>query len=43
MLDELPVAIYITDLEGTVSYFNQACLALAGRTPVVQHDRWCVT
>lgn len=43
VLDELPVATYITDLDGAVSYFNQACLALAGRTPVVQHDRWCVT
>lgn len=43
VLDELPVATYITDLGGVVSYFNRACLALAGRTPVVQHDRWCVT
>lgn len=43
VLDELPVATYTTDLGGVVSYFNRACLALAGRTPVVQHDRWCVT
>ena len=42
-LDRLPVAIYLTDTNGTITHFNQACIALAGRVPVVQHDRWCVT
>lgn len=43
VLDELPVATYITNLDGLVSYFNRACLALAGRNPVVEQDRWCIT
>ena len=42
-LDQLPVAIYVTDAEGTVTHFNQACIKLAGRVPVIQHDKWCVT
>jgi PAS domain S-box-containing protein len=42
-LDELPAAIYITDADGTITHFNKACIALAGRTPVVRHDKWCVT
>lgn len=43
ILDRLPVAIYLTDTQGTITHFNRACIELAGRTPVVQHDRWCVT
>jgi len=43
ILDELPVPIYTTDCEGRVSYFNKACVAFAGRTPVPGQDLWCVT
>jgi PAS domain-containing protein len=42
-LDCLPVAIYLTDAHGTITHFNRACIDLAGRTPVIQHDKWCVT
>jgi PAS domain-containing protein len=42
-LDRLPVAIYLTDTHGTITHFNRACIDLAGRVPVVQHDKWCVT
>jgi PAS domain-containing protein len=42
-LDRLPVAIYVTDAHGTVTHYNQACIDLAGRVPVIQHDKWCVT
>jgi PAS domain-containing protein len=42
-LDELPAPIYLTDPAGTVTYFNRACIAFAGRTPVVGVDSWCVT
>jgi PAS domain S-box-containing protein len=42
-LDALPAAIYVTDAEGRITYFNQACVAFAGRTPVLGEDRWCVT
>ena len=43
VLGRLPVAIYLTDPRGTITHFNSACIELAGRTPVVQHDKWCVT
>jgi PAS domain-containing protein len=42
-LDRIPAAIYVTDCNGVVTHFNQACIALAGRIPVAQQDRWCVT
>ena len=43
LLDELPAAVYVTDAQGVVTYCNRACEALAGRSPRVGADRWCVT
>ena len=43
ILDALPAAIYVTDVEGTITYFNQPCVELAGRTPTLGADKWCVT
>lgn len=43
MLDELPVPIYTTDVEGRVTYWNRACVEFAGREPELGQDRWCVT
>jgi PAS domain S-box-containing protein len=43
VLDELPVPIYVTDTEGAVTYWNRACITLAGRVPQLGRDRWCVT
>jgi PAS domain-containing protein len=42
-LDELPVAIYVTDADGVITYYNPACVAFAGRVPALGQDRWCVT
>jgi PAS domain-containing protein len=42
-LDKLPAAIYLTDEDGVVTYFNPACIDFSGRRPQVGHDRWCVT
>ena len=42
-LDDLPAAIYVTDAQGVVVYFNHACVAFAGRTPIIGQDRWCVS
>jgi len=42
-LDRLPVAIYLTDTQGAITHFNRACIALAGRVPLLHHDKWCVT
>jgi PAS domain S-box-containing protein len=43
VLDALPAPIYVTDSEGTITYFNNACVELAGRTPECGRDKWCVT
>jgi PAS domain S-box-containing protein len=42
-LDELPAAMYVTDADGVITYFNPACLDFTGRRPNVGEDRWCVT
>jgi PAS domain-containing protein len=43
VLNALPTPIYTTDCDGRVTFFNHACAAFAGRTPVLGQDRWCVT
>ena len=42
-LDALPAAIYTTDADGRLTYFNPAAVELSGRLPEVGTDRWCVT
>lgn len=42
ILEDLPVAIYTTDAEGRITYYNRACLGLSGRRPVLGHDSWSV-
>ncbi|HEY7548722.1 MAG TPA: ATP-binding protein [Hyphomicrobiaceae bacterium] len=39
----LPLAIYATDASGLITFFNPAAVELAGRTPQIGRDRWCVT
>lgn len=41
--DDLPTAIYATDRDGHVTYYNRACINFSGRTPVVGADHWCVS
>ena len=43
IVDVLPVAVYTTDAEGRLTYFNEAARKLSGRTPEIGSDRWCVT
>lgn len=43
LLDSLPAAVYTTDAVGRVTYYNQAAVDLAGRTPALGRDEWCVT
>ena len=43
MFDLLPVAIYITDAEGRLTYFNPAAIRFSGREPELGTDRWCVS
>jgi PAS domain S-box-containing protein len=43
LLSAIPAAIYTTDAKGRITYFNEAAVALAGRTPTLGTDEWCVT
>ncbi|MFC4726918.1 PAS domain-containing sensor histidine kinase [Coralloluteibacterium thermophilus] len=43
LLDALPAAIYTTDAEGRITFYNRAAVHLSGREPVLGSDRWCVT
>ena len=40
MLSALPVAVYTTDADGRLTYYNSACVSLIGRIPVLGHDLW---
>jgi PAS domain S-box-containing protein len=42
-IDQLKVPVYLTDTEGSVTYWNRACADFAGREPELGRDRWCVT
>jgi len=42
LLQALPAAIYTTDADGRITFFNRACIDFAGRTPKIG-DLWCVT
>ncbi len=41
ILDQVPEAIFTIGVDGKVTYFNEACLRLAGRTPLIGRDAWC--
>lgn len=43
ILATLPAPIYVTDADGWITFYNQACIGFTGRTPTVGKDRWCVT
>jgi len=42
LLRALPAAVYTTDAEGRINFYNEAAVELAGRKPVMG-DQWCVT
>jgi PAS domain S-box-containing protein len=43
ILQALPAAIYTTDAEGRITFYNKAAAALAGREPELGAVNWCVT
>jgi PAS domain S-box-containing protein len=43
LLDSLPAALYVTDAEGRLTYFNNAAVEFSGRTPRLGTDQWCVS
>lgn len=42
LLQALPAAVYTTDADGRITFFNRACVDFAGRTPKIG-EMWCVT
>jgi PAS domain S-box-containing protein len=43
LLAAIPAAIYTTDADGIVTYFNEAAVELAGRRPMIGRDQWSVS
>lgn len=43
MIEALPLAVYMTDAEGRLTFFNAAAEKLSGRKPKLGADQWCVT
>ena len=43
LLSAIPAAIYTTDAQGKITYFNEAAAEFAGRRPELGDDQWCVT
>src|SRR3546814_8259307 len=43
VLEALPAAIYTTDADGVITYYNAAAVELSGREPTLRHDKWCTT
>jgi len=43
VIDALPVAIYTTDAEGSLTHFNQTAVEFSGRTPELGNDKWCIS
>jgi PAS domain-containing protein len=41
ILEALPVAVYATDAQGWITFYNEAAAMLWGRHPVLGRDRWC--
>jgi PAS domain S-box-containing protein len=41
LVEELPAAIYVTDANGRITFFNQAAAQLCGCVPELGHDEWC--
>jgi PAS domain S-box-containing protein len=41
LLEELPAAVYTTDAAGRLTFYNQAAVELAGRSPELGSNDWC--
>jgi len=41
IIDKLPVAVYATDVEGRITYYNEAAVALWGYRPELRKSEWC--
>lgn len=40
IFDSLPIAVFVTDTEGHLKYYNSAAVKISGRKPELNTDRW---
>lgn len=43
ILDAIPAAVYTTDAQGRITFYNEAAVEFSGRRPELGSDEWCVT
>jgi PAS domain S-box-containing protein len=43
LLEALPAAVYTTDADGRITYYNKQAMEMAGRAPELGSDKWCVS
>ena len=43
IIEAIPAAVYTTDADGRITFFNQAAVEFSGRVPELGTDSWCVT
>lgn len=41
LVDSLPTAVYVTDADGRITYFNEAAADLWGHRPTLGESEWC--
>ena len=41
VVDALPAAVYITDIDGVITYYNEAAAWLWGWRPEIGKNQWC--
>src|SRR5262245_17103708 len=41
VVEALPAAIYVTDADGRITYYNEAAVELWGYRPPLGDSRWC--
>jgi PAS domain-containing protein len=41
LLEALPVAVYTTDAEGRITFYNRAAAELWGHHPELGSSQWC--
>ena len=41
LLEMLPVAVYMTDADGRITFYNRAAAELWGRHPEIGSSQWC--
>ncbi|HEX3884648.1 MAG TPA: PAS domain-containing protein [Stellaceae bacterium] len=42
LINALPAAVYTTDANGRVTFYNKAAVEFAGRQPELGTDQWCI-